>query len=432
MSESPDISALREKLREGRHKPPPGRRPGPPPDRYAPRHNPASEVVVPVWARRLGRLGRGMIASGVLILLFVGYQLWGTGLAEARAQDTLSSKFEDRRALLADFLDPSTVETGPPPTTSASTGPTTTTTAPLARPGTTPTTVSALPLLSPEAVDALYPADGEVLGRLFIPSIGVDKFFVEGTSVGDLKKGPGHYRAAPLPGQEGNASIAGHRTTWGQPFHDIDKLQPGDEIIVETLQGVFTYRVAAQGDGQGGEVGYHIVSPNQVEVLDDFNDNRLTLTACHPKFSARQRIIVVAELVGEPALAVPRPTEETIAADEDQLGVDEPEQDTGTTDTTESGGGADNDDEPAGTEIATNESVTAALDLDEGLGWDRSSLPTAVLWGMVAGAIWFATWWVSRRWQGWRRAAPYGVGVPVFFFALWFCFVNLDKFLPAY
>lgn len=390
-----------------------------------------------MWARTLGRIGRGMIASGVLILLFVGYQLWGTGLAEARAQDGLSSKFEDRQALLADVLDeldPSTVEAGTPPATSSSAGVTSTTTAPIPHPDTTPTTVSALPLLSPEAVDALYPPDGEVLGRMFIPSIGVDKFFVEGTSVGDLKKGPGHYRATPLPGQEGNASIAGHRTTYGQPFYDLDKLQPGDEIIVETLQGVFTYRVAAQDDGQGGEVGYHIVTPNQVEVLDDFGDNRLTLTACEPKFSARQRIIVVAELVGEPALAVPRPVDAMVAAVETQLSVDEPERDDTTTDTTEPARVVDTDesDDTDGSEIAASESISAAPDLDEGLGWDRSSLPSAILWGLIAGAIWFVTWWVSRRWRGWQRAAPYGLGVPVFFFALWFCFVNLDKFLPAY
>ncbi len=387
-----------------------------------------------MWARRLGRVGRGMIASGVLILLFVAYQLYGTGLAEARAQDNLSSRFEDRRALLVDVLDldPSTIEASPTATIGG-TAPTgaTTTTAPLPTPDTTPTTLSALPFLTPEAVDALYPADGEVLGRLFIPAIGVDKFFVEGTSVGDLKKGPGHYRSSPLPGQPGNASIAGHRTTWGQPFHDVDKLQPGDEIVVETLQGVFTYRVMARDDGEGGELGHHIVSPSQVEVLDDFDDNRLTLTACHPKFSARQRIIVVAELVGEPALSVPRSAPE-LADGDDKLGDDEPEQGD-TTDTTDLG--AVTGDEPGDddtSEVAASESITAAPNLDEGLGWERSALPTAIIWGLIAGAIWFATWWISRPREGWYRAAPYSLGGPVFFIALWLCFVNLDRFLPAY
>ncbi|MCP3853832.1 MAG: class E sortase [Actinomycetia bacterium] len=390
-------------------------------------------MVIPVWARRLGRVGRVMIASGVLILLFVAYQLYGTGLAEARAQDDLSSSFEDRQALLADALDldPSTVEASPS-TTNTPTAPTgaTTTTAPLPTPDTTPTTASALPLLTPEAVDALYPADGEVLGRLFIPAIGVDKFFVEGTSVGDLKKGPGHYRSSPLPGQPGNASIAGHRTTWGQPFHDVDKLQPGDDIVVETLQGIFTYRVMAQDDGEGGELGHHIVTPRQIEVLNDFDDNRLTLTACHPKFSARQRIIVVAELVGEPALSVPR----SVADDaDDKLGADEANQGD-TTDTTDLGA-VTSDDAPDGdgtSEVASSESITAAPNLDEGLGWDRSALPIAIIWGLIAGAIWFATWWISRPREGWRRAAPYGLGGPVFFIALWFCFVGLDQFLPAY
>ena len=69
-----------------------------------------------------------------------------------------------------------------------------------------------------------------------IPKIGVDKIFVEGTGREDLKKGPGHYPGTPLPGEIGNAAIAGHRTTYGQPFYDLDKLAPGDEIITQTLR----------------------------------------------------------------------------------------------------------------------------------------------------------------------------------------------------
>ena len=100
---------------------------------------------------------------------------------------------------------------------------------------------------------------------------------VEGVSLPDLKKGPGHYPETPLPGQEGNAAIAGHRTTYGAPFNRLDELEPGDEVTVTTVQGEFTYEVTET----------QIVSPTQVDVLDDKGDNRLTLSACHPKYSAR-------------------------------------------------------------------------------------------------------------------------------------------------
>ena len=117
-----------------------------------------------------------------------------------------------------------------------------------------------------------------------------------GVTVDQLKRGPGHYEETPLPGQAGNAAIAGHRTTYGAPFNRIDELEPGDEIVVTTVQGEFTYIVKEQ----------LIVSPKQVEVLEDAGDNRLTLTACHPKYSARERIVVVSELA-EDEEPLPRP-----------------------------------------------------------------------------------------------------------------------------
>ena len=138
--------------------------------------------------------------------------------------------------------------------------------------------------------------EGEPTAHLRIPAIGVDKIVVEGVSLDDLKKGPGHYPETPLPGQEGNAAIAGHRTTYGAPFNRIDELEKGDEILVETVQGDFRYLVEEQ----------LIVSPSQVEVLEDKGDNRLTLTACHPKYSARERIIVVATLAPD-EVALPPP-----------------------------------------------------------------------------------------------------------------------------
>lgn len=128
-----------------------------------------------------------------------------------------------------------------------------------------------------------------------IPDIDVDWTFVEGVGPGDLRKGPGHYPGTALPGQNGNVAIAGHRTTWGAPFNRLDELEPGDSIFLTTLAGSVEYRVIAQQDG----AGHFIVNPSDVEVVGDSDTPILTLTSPHPKFSARQRIVVQAELIGE-------------------------------------------------------------------------------------------------------------------------------------
>ena len=114
-----------------------------------------------------------------------------------------------------------------------------------------------------------------LIARIEIPAIGVNDIVVAGVSPNDLKKGPGHYPDTPLPGQLGNAAIAGHRTTYGQPFFDVDKLVVGDEIVVTTLNGRYTYRVTGQ----------EIVSPSDYQVVATIDPSRatLTLTSCHPR-----------------------------------------------------------------------------------------------------------------------------------------------------
>ena len=109
---------------------------------------------------------------------------------------------------------------------------------------------------------------------------------MQGITVPDLRKGPGHYPDSPMPGQLGNAAIAGHRTTYGEPFNRIDELVPGDEITIETLSGTFHYTVTRQ----------LVVSPRDVQVLDPTPNATLTLTTCHPKYSANQRLVVQADL----------------------------------------------------------------------------------------------------------------------------------------
>ena len=116
------------------------------------------------------------------------------------------------------------------------------------------------------------------------PGSGVDEIVVAGVGVDDLKKGPGHYSQTPLPGEHGNAAIAGHRTTYGAPFLDIDNLKPGDEVVATTYAGRFVYKVT--GTRRRAAVG--------VSVLDNTPDDRITLTSCDPKYSATNRIIVTA------------------------------------------------------------------------------------------------------------------------------------------
>ena len=298
-------------------------------------------------AKVLGAVGRVCITGGVLILLFVVYQLWGTGIREAQAQNKLEDSFAEA---LEDASTTTTTSTTVPSTSSTST---------------TEAPPSTVPRIDPVP-------EGEATGRIRIPAIGVDKIVVEGVALSDLKKGPGHYPGSPLPGQEGNAAIAGHRTTYGAPFNRIDELVAGDEIFVETVQGEFRYLVKEQ----------LIVSPTQVEVLDDKGDNRLTLTACHPKYSARQRIVVVAELAPE-EVPLPRATRGEEAA------------------------------------------PPPAIDDIDGEG--ASAWP-AILLGLVCAVIWLLAWALGRRWRKWPA---YALGLPFFLVALFFFFEEFSRLLPS-
>src|SRR5215207_4730185 len=95
----------------------------------------------------------------------------------------------------------------------------------------------------PRRVIRRQPLKGDAIARIEMPSIGVSEYVVEGTDLGSLRKGPGHYPETPLPGEPGTTAIAGHRTTYGAPFRDIDDLDPGDRIVVDMSDGRFVYRV---------------------------------------------------------------------------------------------------------------------------------------------------------------------------------------------
>jgi len=127
---------------------------------------------------------------------------------------------------------------------------------------------------------------GDPIGRLRIARIGIDMVMVDGTAASPLRKGPGHYPGTAWPGLRGTVAIAGHRTTYMAPFRDLDELRRGDPIVLAMPYGRFTYRVERT----------RIVAPTAVEVVRDVGHEQVVLTACHPLYSAKQRLVVFARL----------------------------------------------------------------------------------------------------------------------------------------
>jgi sortase A len=141
---------------------------------------------------------------------------------------------------------------------------------------------------------ARKPLRGDAIGQINMPTIDKSAYVVEGTDTDDLRRGPGHYHDTPLPGQRGTVAIAGHRTTHGAPFRKIDQLDPGDPIVLEMPFGTFFYRVERT----------RIVDPTALWVKKKVSYNRLILSACHPLYSAAQRIVVFARYVRRTAATV--------------------------------------------------------------------------------------------------------------------------------
>ena len=199
-------------------------------------------------------LGQTLITLGVVVLLFCVYELKITNIYTAQEQNRLEEGLER-------------VWAEPAPRPVAGT------------------------LAQPAAVEI-----GEGLAVLRIPSIDKDysQVVVNGVGVEELKSGPGHYPGTALPGEVGNVVLSGHRTTYGAPFERFDELEPGMAVVLETRDTWFTYRIT----------GSEIVAPTAVEVTYPVPGDAqatptkrlLTMTTCHPKFSAKQRLIVSAEL----------------------------------------------------------------------------------------------------------------------------------------
>jgi sortase A len=394
-------------------------------DRPAPPHD---------WRWWVGGVGKTLIATGLLLFGFVAYQLWGTGIETARAQNSLENEFEE---LLA----------GTPPTTAA---PTPTSVDDTVAPSSTVDTIDTTPTESapedtvadttaPDAVAAaaLPPiAEGDPIARIEMPRIGVDKIVVAGVDKNDLKKGPGHYPETPLPGQLGNSAIAGHRTTFGQPFFDVDKLDTGDEIILTTLTGRYVYRVTGQ----------QIVSPSDYQVIATTDPTRatLTLTSCHPKYTARERIIIFAELdadastgsVAEPTINYGRPLDEAVPADPDPSNtvvdpatadvVDAPADGTPADGTVSSG----LDDPTMSASELDGEQINDGIADAFAEGWfsDPGANGQVALWGLLLAAIGVGAYLLSRKAK--RDWVGLLVGIVPFVIVLYFFFQNVNRLLP--
>jgi LPXTG-site transpeptidase (sortase) family protein len=244
--------------------------------------------------RRWARWAANLLIIGGILLLAYPLSTWGYTWYEQRGLAQQLQQSQPGLAAATNALYSGDLVAAAPPTTLS-----VPTTAPATGTGnSTPTTIppaeaerlGALAAFkaAADAFDATVVKAGQPLGRVVIPSIGVNVVMVEGTGKGDLRKGPGHWLDTPFPGQGGNFVVSGHRTTYGAPFFKINKVKVGDEIDLLLPYGVARYIVTRT----------MIVDPKDVESVAQAGKEQISLAACHPIYSARQRIVVQGDLVG--------------------------------------------------------------------------------------------------------------------------------------
>jgi sortase A len=215
---------------------------------------------------------------------FVAWQLWITNIQAGHAQDRLADEFVERAqaaVYTTAAYDPGAFPSAPIVIPASLEEP-----AGLDSGGSTVTDQEPPPDLIVEKAPAL----GQPIGEILIPEAGIDWVVVEGGRPSDLTLGAGHMPWTPLPGQPGNAVISGHRTTHGAPFRNLDRVAPGDIVSVETTIGLHVYEV----------VQTTVIDPEDTWVMDQWRGAWLTLTTCHPAFSATQRLVVIARLIDGP------------------------------------------------------------------------------------------------------------------------------------
>lgn len=336
--------------------------------------------------------GISLITLGVVILAFVAYQLFGTGIAEQHSQSALSKQFSS-----------SVAETAAPTATSSIRQ---------ATPGSGAPATSAGSSTSSSPVPETLPSvpTGQAIDHLKIPAIGVDKFVVEGTDEEDLSEGPGHYKGTALPGQVGNVGIAGHRTTYGAPFFRLGELKTGDLIYLTDLAGhTWVYKVSQAPVA---------VSPSDVAVLDPTAFAQLTLTTCNPIFSATSRLVVFARLVGK-ATSISVDKTPSISA----LASGRPSSESTSTSAARST-------PPAKPTVPASPALTGRVaGFNGGSGSSKAWFPT-LAYGAGALLLWLATRFVLAATGRWVRAGVFVVGVAVCAVPLWLCFENATRLLP--
>jgi len=311
--------------------------------------------------RTIAAIGRALVAIGLLILLFVTYELWGTGIFTARAQTHLKHQFQQQlQKVQEEHPDDPVVTT---PTTKPRKG--------SKPPRSTTTTIDPRLLVAPP--------EGQGEGVIQIPKIGVDWAFVEGVQLSDLAKGPGHYPGTPLPGQIGNAAIAGHRTTHGAPFYNVNELAPGDKIIIQTFAGKYTYVVYKRP---------FAVKPTDYYVVNNTRDAQLTLTSCNPRYSAAERIVIKAKLL---RTASDKPNKPPTRINGRLIPPPKPEQ------------------------------------LSTALKGQANSVAPSVLWAFIVAIVGGLWWWAFRRW---RHPFTWLIGVVPFLVVLFPFYVYLERALP--
>jgi sortase A len=366
------------------------------------------------WRWVVGHIGRAMITVGLLMFGFVAYQLWGTGIQTARAQNHLDHEFDqfiEEQGITVDTL-----------------GPTTTTTI-----GVTVLPVSTTPsTLLPEPVEQDYGDvdSGDGLARLKIPKIGVDYIVVAGVSVQDLRDGPGHFPNTPLPGQYGNSAIAGHRTTFGAPFYDLDHLQPGDEIQVFTkLGGAYVYVVTDS----------IVVNPTDYHVITDSDPTKATITlvTCTPIRTAKQRLVVHGTLdasrsneIGKPLInygqSTPIPIDTVLPGDE-TVPPTEPSASGATAVAGSAVATTVPDTAPAA--VADTPDEFAATDaFSQGWFGDSAAWPHVVFWCALLALVWYGSYRLAKRLR--RLWLGIVVGFVPFVVVLYFFYENVNRLLP--
>ncbi|MCA1830848.1 MAG: sortase [Actinomycetota bacterium] len=201
--------------------------------------------------------GRTFILLGMTMLFFVVYETWGTSEITHHHQSVLAEEFDPQLARAPEAPE-------------------------------TPTVRSTKPTVRPRV------RERTPIARIIIPKIGLSVIVVQGTTLGDLAYGPGHYVETPMPWELGPTGIAGHRTGWSQPFYHLDLVGVGDMIYLKTTHGKFSYRVTKT----------FVVEPKDTWVLNGNPNSKaqqqLVLTTCTPAHTSLHRLIVWADLVPSP------------------------------------------------------------------------------------------------------------------------------------